>query len=302
MSKALFKTDLAQEFWLKNKSMVSEYYVAIGNYDFVCAMQKAKILGNRGKDYTDSTENSLEDIFYNDMFICGHFSGFLADYADYWNKIMQKEYEESWGLLQNAIDSLRTINKFSFINKTKVFSFLEKQLQALEILYPYRLFSSIEAVVEKIECSICKKNMYSLECNHIKGELYRGQVAFGIINEIKDILSVSLVENPANKRCVMKAIDDKPIQFPCVEYLAQLVNSRKINPFMISHTVKSTLKEPVFMEKISRNSPCPCGSGKKYKKCCLEKTIDKQHIEIIHLNGHNGFSVEELTEMDLIDA
>ncbi len=26
--------------------------------------------------------------------------------------------------------------------------------------------------------------------------------------------------------------------------------------------------EPVHSEKISRNSPCPCGSGKKYKKCC----------------------------------
>jgi uncharacterized protein YecA (UPF0149 family) len=23
--------------------------------------------------------------------------------------------------------------------------------------------------------------------------------------------------------------------------------------------------------KISRNAPCPCGSGKKYKKCCLAK-------------------------------
>jgi preprotein translocase subunit SecA len=22
--------------------------------------------------------------------------------------------------------------------------------------------------------------------------------------------------------------------------------------------------------KISRNDPCPCGSGKKYKKCCLQ--------------------------------
>jgi len=23
--------------------------------------------------------------------------------------------------------------------------------------------------------------------------------------------------------------------------------------------------------KIGRNSPCPCGSGKKYKKCCMGK-------------------------------
>ncbi len=30
------------------------------------------------------------------------------------------------------------------------------------------------------------------------------------------------------------------------------------------------------MSKIGRNDPCPCGSGKKYKKCCLPKT----YIEI----------------------
>ena len=29
------------------------------------------------------------------------------------------------------------------------------------------------------------------------------------------------------------------------------------------------------MEKIGRNSPCPCGSGKKYKKCCLSKDEQK---------------------------
>ena len=24
-------------------------------------------------------------------------------------------------------------------------------------------------------------------------------------------------------------------------------------------------------EKVGRNAPCPCGSGKKYKKCCIDK-------------------------------
>ena len=28
--------------------------------------------------------------------------------------------------------------------------------------------------------------------------------------------------------------------------------------------------------KIGRNEPCPCGSGKKYKKCCLNKDLDKK--------------------------
>lgn len=32
------------------------------------------------------------------------------------------------------------------------------------------------------------------------------------------------------------------------------------------------LRRPVVRkQKISRNDPCPCGSGKKYKKCCLNK-------------------------------
>jgi tetratricopeptide (TPR) repeat protein len=31
----------------------------------------------------------------------------------------------------------------------------------------------------------------------------------------------------------------------------------------------SSLMEIEGMEKLGRNAPCPCGSGKKYKKCCL---------------------------------
>lgn len=33
--------------------------------------------------------------------------------------------------------------------------------------------------------------------------------------------------------------------------------------------------------KIGRNDPCPCGSGLKYKKCCLNKTDDQRLIEAI---------------------
>ena len=25
------------------------------------------------------------------------------------------------------------------------------------------------------------------------------------------------------------------------------------------------------VERVGRNDPCPCGSGKKYKKCCMKK-------------------------------
>ncbi len=31
--------------------------------------------------------------------------------------------------------------------------------------------------------------------------------------------------------------------------------------------------------KVGRNDPCPCGSGKKYKKCCLVKRQDREQTE-----------------------
>jgi len=34
---------------------------------------------------------------------------------------------------------------------------------------------------------------------------------------------------------------------------------------------QTALHEALTMEKVGRNDPCPCGSGKKYKKCCMAK-------------------------------
>jgi uncharacterized protein YchJ len=28
---------------------------------------------------------------------------------------------------------------------------------------------------------------------------------------------------------------------------------------------------PIRRTKVQRNAPCPCGSGKKYKTCCMNK-------------------------------
>jgi uncharacterized protein YchJ len=38
-------------------------------------------------------------------------------------------------------------------------------------------------------------------------------------------------------------------------------------------------KEPNLMIKIERNEPCPCESGKKYKKCCLTDSAKNHEIE-----------------------
>ena len=39
-------------------------------------------------------------------------------------------------------------------------------------------------------------------------------------------------------------------------------------PTSVSHSNDSTQRKPAVSKKVGRNDPCPCGSGKKYKKCC----------------------------------
>lgn len=41
--------------------------------------------------------------------------------------------------------------------------------------------------------------------------------------------------------------------------------------------------------KVRRNDPCPCGSGLKYKKCCINKTVTAPGINNQGINGHAAY-------------
>lgn len=48
------------------------------------------------------------------------------------------------------------------------------------------------------------------------------------------------------------------------EYFIQTLSNLEYTNGLMSNQLDSNLK-------VGRNDPCPCGSGKKYKKCCLGK-------------------------------
>lgn len=52
------------------------------------------------------------------------------------------------------------------------------------------------------------------------------------------------------------------------------------------------------MKKIGRNEPCPCGSGKKYKKCCLDKPspISLYLQSLLSYEEVDGMSTEEIIQ------
>ena len=54
------------------------------------------------------------------------------------------------------------------------------------------------------------------------------------------------------------------------EYIIHGTSSKKPDP-IIKETPKKEIKEKVIEIKLNRNDICSCGSGLKYKKCCINK-------------------------------
>ncbi len=57
--------------------------------------------------------------------------------------------------------------------------------------------------------------------------------------------------------------------------------NNKINLFQfkpIDNLISILKREPQkkLYPNAKRNAPCPCGSGKKYKKCCINKIQEEQ--------------------------
>jgi preprotein translocase subunit SecA len=52
---------------------------------------------------------------------------------------------------------------------------------------------------------------------------------------------------------------------------AEELKPRQQQNLTFSHASEDSVRKPVkrTSEKVKRNDPCPCGSGKKYKKCCM---------------------------------
>ena len=93
--------------------------------------------------------------------------------------------------------------------------------------------------------------------NEDKNDVIKGFIwhilKFGMYN--KDMLDILSEEISLNKK-ELRLIDEF-----CKKY-KNIVAIWSLNGYTLDD------KRQVKKEKIGRNDPCPCGSGKKYKKCC----------------------------------
>ncbi len=286
----MFGTDIckvmAESVWVK----ISYALQLIQKFDLNEASKELELVtGIVAKKIDEFPDNYPDDVF-NDGFILKQFVSLFKDYVSYWKLLVSNKFSESWSALQDVQDRLRTIYRFTNEPRPPILSHIERQCGELEKLYPYRVFLSTGMVKEEAECSLCGKSIDSFECEHIAGELYRGRQAYGVVKKIRQLDEVSFVLNPADKRCTVQIVDTSE-QFNGVAYLAQGIRDKVLEPLSFNHVEFKKIRKPNdVIPVVDRNEPCPCGSGKKFKKCCINKSyIETTHVVIIpeHINPAN---------------
>lgn len=230
-------------------------------------------------EYFESSSNLFSEIkeiaiqrndekLANAQFIFKDYFKLFCSLLRYFDMLEKRQYKDSWGKLQDCLNAIKYIGHFTEIDDRLELNNLYDLLVQYEELYPYKIFASSEYVISKSHCSICGKSMQSLDCPHIKGELYWGEPAIEYIDQIDYFQAVCIVSHPEDKRCVMELSDDTRSEKEKFLMLDQYLELKQ--PYLQKVTIKRIKEQRIRedIEIVGRKQPCPCGSGKRFKHCC----------------------------------
>jgi hypothetical protein len=252
-----------------------------GNFDEPFReMQESKPLFDCIKQY--AIEKNIEELA-NAQYVARIYVRLFCQISSFYNLLNMKEYKSSWNTLQDCLDSAFWIGQHTVIENRYEIPEIVDLLTGYERLYPYKVFTSSEMIISKSECSICGKPFQNPDCPHIKGNLYWGELAIENVTEVKEFQAIAMVSHPLDKRCVMESSDDTRTQEEKFQVLHEFLE-QSIPVFQLFHIeVNKTTRKSTDINIVGRNEKCPCGSGKKFKKCCSQYQYYEHHHHIIHL-------------------
>ena len=104
--------------------------------------------------------------------------------------------------------------------------------------------------------------------NHINNmeQLQEGVGLRGYANE--DPLQAYIKEGYQIFDDMMNTISEETSQYLLKAEVRQNTERKQVAKPITNNKSDGTTTKKTKKEKIGRNDPCPCGSGKKYKQCC----------------------------------
>lgn len=231
--------------------------------------------------YRKNAKEVLDEIQANHCWCLATIFNIHKNFIAAYHAIKSGEYEASWNMFdytETLLSNLSQNMDLGISNDKYNLLFISNIIKEYQKLYPYQYFFSRECIIKEERCSICGK-IVSIRnpCGHQLGKLYMGEQCVYDVIEM-EFKGISLVTDPFDKYAYVK-INGKEYNYGMLEYLMPMLKN-PYDQFWVE-TQKVKLAE---YKNIGRNDSCPCGSGKKYKKCHLGIADEEMNHYIIHLS------------------
>ncbi len=244
------------------------------DFDDVMSQQRMTIYSQRGKvldgdDISESIKSMItESIQENiDMYCQG-------DIAENWNVTGLREHYA--GVLTTPDDLVYTTEELNDLKKTDITEMLTDRAFAI---YAAKEAEYGSDTMRELERVILLKNVDTKWEDHIDAmdELKQG-IYLRSMGQ-KDPVVEYRFEGFAMFDEMIASIREDTVRMILTARLNQQHQPpqrvRVLQPVAENAGAKTTVRKTAA-EKIGRNDPCPCGSGKKYKKCCGADKADEE--------------------------
>lgn len=203
-------------------SLLNTLKARLVNNEFLCPHKEydaSKFLFERVRSIAIETN---DEKLANAQFVFDRYFQLFVNLTTFFGMLKEEKYRRSWDKLQDCNDIARTIGRLIDLEKRWEIPSIVNLLLQYEGLYPYMFFISPEVVIEKSHCSICGRSMRDFDCSHRIGMLYWGKLCYEVFDKVNKIPSLSLVEHPRDKRCVIEMIGNEPVRFGRLQNYLQL--------------------------------------------------------------------------------
>ncbi|MEG0693892.1 MAG: SEC-C metal-binding domain-containing protein, partial [Oscillospiraceae bacterium] len=238
-------------------------------YDDVMNTQRAIIYGQRAKVLNN---DNLKEIVGKMLIetITEDVNQYLVDNEihDDWN--IEGLRDHYLGLLTTQDDFNYTMQELSDISKKDI---INKLIEKANVIYAAREQEFGEETMRELERVVLLKNVDTKWIDHIDAmdELKRG-INLRAYGQHDPVVAYRVEGFDMFDEMIASIREDTFKMMLTVRFQTQndVKREQVAKPTMATHgdQDKSVKKQPVRKEKIGVNDPCPCGSGKKYKKCC----------------------------------
>lgn len=161
--------------------------------------------------------------------------------------------------------------------------FITGMLEEYAKLFPFEYFVCREQVIKQQKCSICGQ-IVKLRggCSHVPGKIYMGELCMHEASDF-EYLGMKVAVDPFDKIEYLEPYQSKDMEYN-FGMLEGLMKSLK-SPYDYWEVEIIKEKNPQYA-RIGRNDLCLCGSGKKFKYCCMndERKMYFDHYKIRMLN------------------